>query len=175
MGRALTVIGRKGVRLQGANARMHAFRMNRLLLAAVANFLLLPGMVAIVVPLWLARENGGPFRIAGVVPVATGLVLLLWCVRDFYVAGKGTLAPWAPPRRLVTIGLYRYSRNPMYIAVILMLCGWAIGFQSVRHWIYAGGVAAAFHLRVVFGEEPWLARTQGDEWARYKAQVPRWF
>ena len=100
--------------------------------------------------------------------------MLLWCVRDFYVAGRGTLAPWAPPSRLVVVGLYRFSRNPMYIAVSLVLLGWAIAFWSVPLLIYAGIVIGAFHLRVVFGEEPWLARRHGDEWERYRARVPRW-
>ena len=101
-------------------------------------------------------------------------MLLLWCVRDFYVAGKGTLAPWSPPLELVTVGLYRMSRNPMYIAVILVLCGWALGFRSRPLALYALAVTIGFHLRVVFGEEPWLARRYGGRWAEYKARVPRW-
>ena len=100
--------------------------------------------------------------------------MLLWCVRDFYVAGKGTLAPWAPPRHLVVVGLYRWSRNPMYISVSVILLGWAIAYQSRALLIYALALFVMFHLRVVFGEEPWLARTHGDEWLRYRARVPRW-
>jgi protein-S-isoprenylcysteine O-methyltransferase Ste14 len=111
----------------------------------------------------------------GLVPLSVGLVLLLWTVRDFYVAGRGTLAPWAPPKELVVVGLYRVSRNPMYIAVVLVLAGWAIGFRSRDLAIYAAVVAVCFHLRVVFGEEPWLARTHGEKWSRYVDQVPRWF
>jgi protein-S-isoprenylcysteine O-methyltransferase Ste14 len=102
-------------------------------------------------------------------------VALLWCVRDFYVAGKGTLAPWDPPRHLVVAGLYRYTRNPMYVAVTLLLIGWAWTFAASGLLFYAAGVALAFHLRVVFGEEPWLARTHGDAWRDYAARVPRWF
>ena len=59
----------------------------------------------------------------GLLPLAIGIVLLLWCVRDFYVVGRGSLAPWAPPKNLVTIGLYRVTRNPMYVAVLTILCG----------------------------------------------------
>ena len=62
----------------------------------------------------------------------------------------------------------------MYLAVLLVLWGWALGFRSPAIAVYALAVMAAFHLRVVFGEEPWLARTHGKAWARYKAQVPRW-
>jgi protein-S-isoprenylcysteine O-methyltransferase Ste14 len=100
--------------------------------------------------------------------------LLLWCVRAFYIYGRGTLAPWDPPQELVATGVYRLSRNPMYVAVVLVLWGWALSFRSRSLAIYAFGVMVAFHLRVVFGEEPWLARTHGESWVRYKAQVPRW-
>ena len=72
-------------------------------------------------------------------------------------------------------GLYRYSRNPMYISVALALIGRAVSFGSSGLLIYALVVAIAFHLRVVFGEEPWLARTHGEQWDLYVARVPRWF
>ena len=94
--------------------------------------------------------------------------------RDFYVAGQGTLAPWAPPKHLVTVGLYRVSRNPMYLAVLTILIGWAVAFGSVGLGIYAVIVAIAVHLRVVSYEERWLARTFPDEWVAYRARVPRW-
>jgi protein-S-isoprenylcysteine O-methyltransferase Ste14 len=111
----------------------------------------------------------------GLVPVALGTFGLLWCARDFYVSGKGTLAPWAPPQDLVIVGLYRYSRNPMYVCVALILLGWAISFGSAGLLIYALAVVVAFHLRVVFGEEPWLARTHGAAWQQYTRRVRRWF
>ena len=141
---------------------------------SLAAFLALPGVVALLVPWLLARGAPGGFSAAGVPPLAVGLALLLWCVRDFHVAGRGTLAPWEPPRRLVVVGLYRHTRNPMYVAVTLVLLGWALGARTAALWLYALGVAIAFHLRVVLGEEPWLARTHGDEWTRYAARVPRW-
>jgi protein-S-isoprenylcysteine O-methyltransferase Ste14 len=141
---------------------------------ALFAFLALPGMVAFVVP-WLLRPRGAEFRVAGLPVVVLGTVLLLWCVRDFYVAGRGSLAPWAPPKHLVVVGLYRWSRNPMYVAVLTILSGWAIGFASRGLWMYAVLIAIAFHLRVVFGEEPWLARTHGQAWSAYRSRVPRWF
>jgi protein-S-isoprenylcysteine O-methyltransferase Ste14 len=140
---------------------------------ALVAFLLLPGMVAFVVP-WMLRPAGADFRLATLPILAVGLTLLLWCVRDFYVAGRGSLAPWAPPTKLVVVGLYRWSRNPMYVAVITILCGWALAFSSRGLWIYAAVVAVGFHLRVVFGEEPWLAKTHGAAWTSYRARVPRW-
>jgi protein-S-isoprenylcysteine O-methyltransferase Ste14 len=140
---------------------------------ALFAFLALPGVVAFLVP-WLLRPTDTPFHIVALPVLVLGVFLLLWCVRDFYVAGRGSLAPWAPPKHLVTVGLYRISRNPMYVAVLIILCGWALAFPSRGLWIYAGAVAIAFHLRVVFGEEPWLARTHGQVWEDYRARVRRW-
>jgi protein-S-isoprenylcysteine O-methyltransferase Ste14 len=142
---------------------------------AVLAFLLLPGIVAFLVP-WLLLEPGARSlsHVSGLLPFGLGVVLLLWCVRDFHVVGKGTLAPWAPPRNLVVAGPYRFSRNPMYIAVVLVLWGWALGTRSGSLIIYALAVMTVFHLRVVLGEEPWLARTHGEAWTDYSARVPRW-
>jgi protein-S-isoprenylcysteine O-methyltransferase Ste14 len=143
---------------------------------AVLAFLALPGIFAFAVPMaWLwSTAHRHLVHPLGLILLGLGSAGLLWCVRDFYVAGKGTLAPWAPPRRLVVVGLYRYSRNPMYLAVILILAGWASAFASKGLFLYLLCVLAAFHLRVVFGEEPWLARTHGEEWQRYRERVPRW-
>lgn len=141
---------------------------------ALIAFLALPGIVAFAVPLLLARFDFSSFSLLSVPVLLTGVVLLLWCVRDFYISGKGTLAPWSPPQNLVTAGLYRFSRNPMYIAVALVLLGWALGFRSPGLLMYALAVMLAFHLRVVFGEEPWLERRYGEEWRRYRERVPRW-
>lgn len=150
--------------------------MNWLLVRAAAAFLAMPGMVAFAIPLLAVGvgRSAPAFRIPALLPLVAGTLLLLWCVRDFYVAGRGTLAPWSPPRKLVTSGAYGFSRNPMYIAVLLIVIGWAAGFGSTSLGLYAVGLAIAFHLRVVLGEEPWLSRTFGAEWAGYSRRVPRW-
>jgi protein-S-isoprenylcysteine O-methyltransferase Ste14 len=144
---------------------------------ALFAFVALPGLVAYVVPPLLAGEAGAVAlpRGIGLVPVALGTALLLWCVWIFYREGKGTLAPWDPPKRLVMSGPYRWSRNPMYVAVVLVLAGWALAYGTTVLAIYAAAVTLAFHLRIVFGEEPWLARTHGPDWVRYRTRVPRWF
>jgi protein-S-isoprenylcysteine O-methyltransferase Ste14 len=148
--------------------------MNGLLARALLAFLVLPGAVAFAVPLLLIAPRTS-FNIAvAAVPLTAGIVVLLWCVRDFYVSGRGTLAPWAPPRYLVRTGLYRFSRNPMYIGVLLILVGWVAGFGSSGLAVYAGVMALAFHLRVVLYEEPTLAKSFGEQWDQYKRQVPRW-
>jgi protein-S-isoprenylcysteine O-methyltransferase Ste14 len=122
----------------------------------------------------LRPRAGAGFDVIAIGPLAAGATLLLWCVREFYVAGRGTLAPWAPPARLVVSGPYRVSRNPMYMAVTSILIGWALAYGSRALWIYAASVAVAFHLRIVLGEEPWLARRHGAEWDAYRSRVPRW-
>ena len=144
---------------------------------AMLALLALPGVVAFGVPLlWLlGQRNVVPAHPLGWVLLAAGTVALLACVRDFYVTGRGTLAPWAPPKVLVVVGLYRHSRNPMYLAVLLILLGWAWALSSWALLGYAAVVAAAFQLRVVRGEEPWLARTYGQGWEQYRRQVPRWW
>lgn len=146
-----------------------------LFLRALISFLVLPGTVAFVAPALLigSIETRTPHA-EGVAVFLAGSIILLWCVRDFYVAGKGTLAPWDPPRHLVSVGLYRFSRNPMYVGVLLILIGWTLAFRSRALLIYAGVVAVLFHVRVLLYEEPWLARTFPDEWPRFKSRVPRW-
>ena len=106
---------------------------------ALIAFVALPGVIAIAVPVtWLwASSHTKLVQPLGLVPLLAGFFALLWCVRDFYISGKGTLAPWAPPTRLVTVGLYRYTRNPMYVAVTLVLLGWALCFGAPGQFVYA--------------------------------------
>jgi len=147
-----------------------------MLFRALLAFLLLPGTVALLIPLlWLWQSGNLQVQWPwGLLILVLGGLGLLWCVRDFYVAGKGTLAPWAPPENLVQIGLYRYSRNPMYICVTVIILGWCITFLSLTLLLYCALIFIAFYLRVVYGEEPWLARTHGQYWEDYTKQVPRW-
>jgi protein-S-isoprenylcysteine O-methyltransferase Ste14 len=145
-------------------------------LRALFAFLALPGVVAFAIPIyWLVSTSQTELvQPLGLLPLLIGCAGLLWCVRDFYVFGKGTLAPWSPPQHLVTAGLYRYSRNPMYVSVLLIVFGWAVSFGVRGLYWYAIFVAVAFHLRVVLGEEPWLARTHGAGWDDYTRRVRRW-
>ncbi|MDP3761856.1 MAG: isoprenylcysteine carboxylmethyltransferase family protein [Ramlibacter sp.] len=145
-------------------------------LRALLAFLAMPGVVAFAIPVgWLvASGRTQAVQPLGWVPLALGTLGLLWCVRDFYVQGRGTLAPWSPPEHLVVVGLYRYTRNPMYVAVVLILLGWAIAFGVAGFYGYAALIAGAFHLRVVWGEEPWLARRHGAQWEQYTCRAPRW-
>jgi protein-S-isoprenylcysteine O-methyltransferase Ste14 len=147
-----------------------------LLFRAIAAFLALPALVAFAIPIWIGTSASRPVRhlMPALALLCLGALLLLWCVREFYVSGRGTLAPWDPPRRLVTTGPYRISRNPMYIGVLTILAGWSTLWGSRTLVIYSVLVAIAVHLRVLLFEEPWAARRFGSEWDAYRARVPRW-
>jgi protein-S-isoprenylcysteine O-methyltransferase Ste14 len=147
-----------------------------LFLRALISFLVLPGTVAGLIPAWIVSSDRGRGQgfIIGAVPLMIGVVMLLWCVRDFYATGRGTLAPWDPPKRLVIVGLYRFTRNPMYVGIALLLGGWSLLAASPLLAGYTVMLAIAFHLRVVLYEEPRLKMQFSEEWATYAATVPRW-
>ena len=134
-------------------------------LRALFAFLVLPGLAAFILPPVLAFID--PWRKEVLPPgsflMVLGIVLLFWCVRDFSVSGKGTLAPWDPPRKLVVVGLYRHVRNPMYLGVLTLIVGWAVLLTSPLIIGYALVLAVGFHLRVLTHEERWLARQFGNE------------
>ena len=147
-----------------------------MLLRAIMAFVAMPGIVAFALPIWIGISTHHPMRyvpLAGTV-LALGTLLLLACVREFYVTGRGTLAPWSPPRYLVTSGPYRWSRNPMYIGVVTILVGWWLLWDSRTLLTYTLAVACVFYVRVLTMEEPWAARHFGAEWETYRANVPRW-
>ncbi len=136
-----------------------------------------PGTVAILLP-WLIA---GDQAISSVAAVAVALPLLLagtavylWCVWDFAVFGRGTPAPIDAPRRLVVRGLYRYSRNPMYLGVFAVILGWAVLLQAKSLLLYALAVGSAFHLFVIGYEEPHLRKMFGPEYENYCSRVGRW-
>jgi protein-S-isoprenylcysteine O-methyltransferase Ste14 len=147
-----------------------------MLLRALAAFLALPAMVGFVLPVWVGSSGGRPagYVVPAAVLLCLGTALLLWCVREFYVAGRGTLAPWDPPQHLVTSGPYRVSRNPMYLGVGLILAGWCTLWSSRTLIIYTALCMIGFHLRVLRVEEPWARQRFGGEWDAYRARVPRW-
>jgi protein-S-isoprenylcysteine O-methyltransferase Ste14 len=115
---------------------------------------------------------------AGVWPaaavIALGLALYLWCVWMFAVVGRGTPGPWDAPRQVVVAGPYRWVRNPIYIAAMLVVLGEAWLFLSVPLLIYVAVMAIGFNLFVVFYEEPTLRRRFGDTYVEYRLTVRRW-
>jgi len=155
-----------------------------MLLRQLASFLALPFMVAIVVPVWLAsrweivlRAPAGPAELAavvtGLVVVAVGVTLFAACLHRFATEGRGTLAPWDPPRRLVVVGPYRFVRNPMISGVIFVLIGEALVLRSLPHGAWASLFVALNAVYIPLIEEPQLVTRFGDDYRRYREHVPR--
>jgi protein-S-isoprenylcysteine O-methyltransferase Ste14 len=138
----------------------------------------LPGTAAVYVPWAILRgatlEGAPAWRWLGLVPLLAGVAIYVWCVTDFARQGRGTPAPIDPPKELVHRGLYRFTRNPMYVGVASVLFGEAWLFASRTLAIYALCVVLGFHLFVLLYEEPTLRRSFGESYERYCAAVPRW-
>ena len=100
---------------------------------------------------------------------------MLECIFRFAVEGRGTLSPADPTKKLVIRGLYRFSRNPMYIGVMMILIGEAIFFQSKNLWIYLLFIFLAFNLFVLLVEEPRFRKDFGKDYYKYCKEVRRWF
>jgi protein-S-isoprenylcysteine O-methyltransferase Ste14 len=118
--------------------------------------------------------TAGPLAVAGIGLAAAGALLALACLFAFSFAGRGTPAPFDPPRRLVVTGPYRYSRNPMYLGAALALAGAALFHRAPSLAVYAVLFLGAAHLFVLTYEEPTLARRFGPEYDAYRARVNRW-
>ena len=121
-----------------------------------------------------APREIGPAQAIGVAAVILGLSLSIWCVLAFGIFGRGTPAPFDPPRRLVVRGPYRYVRNPMYVGAIVALTGASLFYGSLALAAFTMLFAAIVHLFVVFYEEPTLTRLFGAEYTEYRRQVRRW-
>jgi protein-S-isoprenylcysteine O-methyltransferase Ste14 len=142
-------------------------------------FCIAPGTVVGLIPFlisrWRPAANVGSLgRLAGGLLLAAGLLALIECFVRFVVRGQGTPAPAAAPRRLVVSGLYRHVRNPMYVALVVMVVGQAIWLGSTALATYALVLCVVFHLRVLLYEEPRLAEQFGTSFQEYRRRVPRW-
>jgi len=152
-----------------------------LLMRVVTYASLFIGLVLVFLParllLWAGvapPQSLGPVQIGGIVIATAGAVLALWCVGTFVRVGRGTPAPFDPPRRLVVAGPYRFVRNPMYLGAGLAVVGAALSYAS--WWLsgYLGLLFLASHLFIVFHEEPALERSFGREYREYCEAVGRW-
>jgi protein-S-isoprenylcysteine O-methyltransferase Ste14 len=142
-------------------------------------FALAPGVVAGVVPWlitgWDAEPVWLPLRVLGALVLAAGAGVLVHAFARFVAEGLGTPAPVAPTRHLVVGGLYRWVRNPMYVAVVSCVAGQALLFGSVALALYAAGLLALFVSFVRGYEEPTLRRQFGSEYEAYCRTVPGWW
>ncbi|HEX5761394.1 MAG TPA: isoprenylcysteine carboxylmethyltransferase family protein [Thermoanaerobaculia bacterium] len=143
--------------------------------------IVVPGTVTVLLPIWVLRGSGdgaperwGAPQLLALLPLAAGAAVLLRCIWEFGRVGRGTPAPFDPPKELVVSGLYRYVRNPMYLGVLLILLGEALFFQSRALLVYAAACGLLYHLIVLLYEEPALTRSFGDSYARYRRSVGRW-
>ena len=112
-------------------------------------------------------------RVVGGVLVMVAVAALIECFARFALVGRGTPAPVVPTESLVVSGLYRHTRNPMYVAVVAAIAGQALLFSQPLLLAYAGTMWLIFHLFVVGFEEPTLER-QFTNYNEYRAHVPRW-
>ena len=117
----------------------------------------------------------GAAQIAGAIVAGVGALLALWCIATFIMIGRGTPAPFDPPRRLVVEGPYRLVRNPMYIGAGLALAGAALFYNSWALLGYGAVFAGVMHLFVVLYEEPTLRATFGPDYDGYCDRVRRWW
>jgi len=143
--------------------------------------LLAPGVVAGLVPWWMSRWQMRPpllgasaLRLLGVALIVAGVPMLLDSFARFAIQGLGTPAPVFPTKHLVASGLYRYVRNPMYVAVVATVLGQGLLFGNVRLLSYGVLLWVTFHIFVLGYEEPKLRKTFGEKYLMFCAAVPRW-
>jgi protein-S-isoprenylcysteine O-methyltransferase Ste14 len=142
--------------------------------------ILVPGTELVLIPLVVVFLGLGPrlelgsARYSGLVPLLVGLGVILRCFADFIYRGRGTPAPYDPPRELVVAGLYRYVRNPQYLGVVLVILGEALLTGMAVLLGYFAIMAVGYHLFVRYYEEPTLGRLFGGSYTRYQESVPRW-
>ena len=113
-------------------------------------------------------------RAVALVIMAVGAALALTCVGLFAARGRGTPAPFDPPREFVAVGPYKYVRNPMYIGALILLTGYGLWHRSVSMLLFPLLALLAVHLFVVFYEEPNLKRIFGESYLEYRRSVHRW-
>ena len=150
-------------------------------LGSLLFLVLAPGTIAGLIPWWLTgwdvREPlpyWVPVRVVGAILLVGGVLVLLHGFGRFVLEGAGTPAPVAAPQRLVVGGLYRYVRNPMYLAILATIVGEALVLGQLRLLVYAVGVAAAFAAFVSAYEEPTLRRRFEADFDAYRRDVPAW-
>ena len=150
-------------------------------IGSVIFFFLAPGIVAFLLPWLIVQWNAAALwpdaawlRWLGLGIGAVGLVELLECFARFALQGEGTPAPVAPTKRLIVTGAYRHVRNPMYVAVVAIILGWALWFGSVAVLLYAALAWLCFTVFVLVYEEPTLRATFGKQYETYCANVGRW-
>ena len=156
-------------------------RQSRAALGTTVFFFVAPGFIAGIAP-WLFNHwqfftpawDPRPLRWLGTLLILAALAVLIECFVRFAIKGRGTPAPIMPTETLVISGLYRYVRNPMYVAVFAIVVGQGLLFGDTDTLLYAACVWIGFTLFVMLYEEPTLRRTFTNQYATYCANVHRW-
>jgi protein-S-isoprenylcysteine O-methyltransferase Ste14 len=145
-------------------------------------FLVGPGVFVGLIPWlltsWQVREPvpyWAPMRVLGVILLVAGLIALIQAFARFVVEGLGTPVPVAAPERLVVGGVYRYVRNPMYVAILAIVVGQALLLGQLGLLLYAAGIWLITASFVRFYEEPALRRRFGADYEAYRRAVPAWW
>ena len=151
------------------------------LLRAVAYSTLFISFFLVALPSWILGRVGvgvstmpRALQVLGLLLGIAGVGIAVGCILTFVLRGKGTPAPFDPPRRLVVSGPYRYVRNPMYLGAGLALLGAAVFYGSPALALYFAGFLLLCHLLVRWYEEPILRQSFGTDYDAYCAETPRW-
>ena len=147
--------------------------------------LILPVTVTVIIPVLailgfnnhlLAFDSAlsGAMLVSGAFLIVLGLGFVIYTNQAFFRIGKGTLAPWDPPKKLVVAGAYRYVRNPMISGVLMIVLGETLIFASIELFALFVLFFIVNHVYFVYSEEPGLVKRFGDDYILYKKNVPRW-
>jgi len=160
-------------------------RGRKKILSRALSIALLPFLVLVVIPLVLiiyvhplfdplhvTYPLTIPFMVAGMLFIIPGIILLAAAIRMFHGPGRGTLAPWDPPKRLVTGGPYRYIRNPMISGVLFVLLGESVLFVSAVLFFWCIFFLIGNIIYFIFLEEPGMEKRFGEDYTEYKEKVP---
>ena len=152
-----------------------------ILLRAITYATLFVAFFLVILPRDILRAGGykwggapGWSELSGIGLVIGGITLVMWCLVTFAFVGKGTAAPFDPPRKLVVGGPYRFVRNPIYIGAVAAMLGAAMFLWSAWLVLYALVVLIVTHLLVILYEEPHLRRVFGQPYEDYLKTVHRW-
>ena len=147
--------------------------------------MILPVTIAVIIPLFIIYSFNnhllafnstllGLILILGMLLIFLGVFFVAYSNKSFLEIGKGTLAPWDPPKKLVVDSAYRYVRNPMISGVLMIVLGEALIFSSIELFILFILFFIINHIYFVYFEEPGLIKRFGDDYINYMKNVPRW-
>ena len=139
-------------------------------------FFLLLSLLLLLILKWIIPEASlvfPPWNLLGLLPLGLGVAFNLLADRKFHTR-QTTVKPEELPSRLITDGVFRYSRNPMYLGMVLVLLGFFILLNSWISFLVLPGFTALIHYRFIYPEEENLKERFGEDWLAYQQKVPRW-